>query len=451
MVRISANRVLAVACALALFLVAGCASATGSGAANGSGTTPTSGAPSEISEIGGGNPSEAGLPSESGAPKSETATGGEPPAWPPDRCDLRNSVFGVCFDTPPSIACCSLAAVTWSQIVVGERFTVAGRARTGADAYTALGVRSPSGHVTPLPLDQDGRFHQEVSFDEQGQYWIVGQGSAGTVGGGESEPGWKEIAPFWVPYRAEVVEGTPWREVFGEAWNPGLQTLAVPAGQVATVRLRLTDAAGRPAANEKIVWWPNHSPLETDADGVATIRYDDRTADYPGAAYSMGVLYVGVHAISYRVLRVEDGQLTGFPSGATLKAAAFGDEELFSIPAFLDAVRSRTVLDQPQLPDCPDANVSLPHWNGDARLLELGCPGDNGESEYVISPDTGEMWHGHAHDVVARFRAAEKDGVVYADLHGLAAALNGFMGGHVGAHAAATPDGGLAVSIFQVP
>lgn len=72
----------------------------------------------------------------------------------------------------------------------------------------------------------------------------------------------------------------------------------------------------------------------------------------------------------------------------------------------------------------PNANNRGRTANGAKTWTECG------QAEYAIQLDVGQLWHGPYHDVVATFKVAERDGVVYADLHGLAAALNALPGGH---------------------
>lgn len=379
------------------------------------------------------------------------AAGGQAASEPSSEAES-SSAYGchvigspVCFDTPPKIQCCSLAAVAWSQIVVGESFVMSGQARMGSGVHALKSIRlvKPSGATIDFPLDANGRFHDRVSFDETGKYRIV-------------DPDGADLESFWVPYRADTVGGTTFRQMFGQdpPWG-GLQLLLmVPAGETSTLRLRLTDADGVPAANASIPWG-NRTPLKTDGDGVVSIPYDDAQADF-ALSYSFGAIYEGVFVLGYRTLQLRDGALVGFPSGAALRGTRFDGKLLFPVGEFLSDVTKDTILQTDPAGACAANDARLPCWDGEDRLLVLSVPGSsNGTGPplpgFVIQPDVGQMWTYYSvlgtHEVVATFDAAEKDGVVYADLNGLAEALNALPGGH----AAVAPDGDLVVTAFQLP
>jgi hypothetical protein len=231
-----------------------------------------------------------------------------------DTCEPSPVYGDLCFDTLPKLVCCSAAYAGWSQVAVGDRLAVTGR--VAADTGDSLWLESPSGRRIAFAVSRDGTFREIVSFDEEG-LWKVGRGQAA-------------VASFAVAYRVEVLD-LPTQET-----ADGNTAVALPAGVSSFVRVRFTDAAGRPAAVRPLRLTTPSGTVATDANGVGTIDVTPR-GEFAGWDYIR--LYPGLMAVGYREVRTgATGLVTGLPGG-DVQGLRDGDRWLIPLRDFLEKVR----------------------------------------------------------------------------------------------------------------
>lgn len=236
------------------------------------------------------------------------------------------NIWGVCFDTLPKLHCCSAAFLGWSQIVVGDRFPVAGTMMQGEpyESATALQITFPSGRTERIPVRPDGRFSGVVTFDEEG-YYVLARVSGDSVEG---------FGDFQVGYRAELLEVPTVEAQFGQHHSrSGVTMGAVEAGRPAELQIRFTDAAGEPVRNRTLAIGRGEQRYTTDADGIARVTY---TPYDEGSGYAIERLYPGLGILTYRTVTVDDeGVAHGLPGGPV---AGFrqGDRTYLPLRAFLE-------------------------------------------------------------------------------------------------------------------
>jgi hypothetical protein len=238
----------------------------------------------------------------------------------------------------------------WSQIVVGDRFPVAGNMvqREPFELATALIITFPSGRVVSIPVERGGRFHQMVTFDEEGTY-VVGRVEAGVVQG---------FGDFQVAYRAELLDVPTVESQFGQQHQRSGVTMGViEAGESVTLRVRFTDAGGEPVRSSALAV---NDRFTTDAGGVAEFVYNPESDEAYG--YSIERLYPGLAMLTYRTVTVDAaGVAHGLPGG---DVAGYTRDGRIYLPlrAFLEKA------DPMRLGDLPERIA----WNEAARAVEVG-------------------------------------------------------------------------------
>ncbi|MFO7172622.1 MAG: hypothetical protein DIU70_006615 [Bacillota bacterium] len=243
-------------------------------------------------------------------------------------CRPEESASGLCLETLPRLYCCSAAYLGWSQITVGDRLPLAGAVAQDPDAphpTTALRLVYPSGRTVEIPVGPDGSFHQEIAYDEEGHYRLYRA---------NPDRRWVAdlpLASFAVPYRAEVLSHPLEADRFRQPRRPDLTLAAVPHGPEVRLRVRFTDAAGRPAAGRTLALADGRA-IWTDAAGVAEIPFVPRP-DGPG--YELVRLYPGLGVLTYREIRVgAGGEVQGLPGGP-VRGVRVGDTWVFPLREFL--------------------------------------------------------------------------------------------------------------------
>lgn len=290
-----------------LLLAAGCAAAHTAAAPHSHGDKRSINGKSPV----GANGSTAGR-----AGSGPSASGVSPPPAPTmvdvgkvNGCDAAN-VFFECFSQGPFLIQGSPAAEEWSHLIVGETIDLTGAVpmySNGKPSYQEVYMRSPSGKTVLFPVDAQGGFSGTYTFAEQGIY---------TTGGGtwsDSGPG----NPFWVVYKPEPPQASLLSSVFPaslRSW-PDITVVAVPFGQTGTLRVRFVNAQGDPASNVSLDSGFG-TPLQTDAQGYASVPYDTtKTIGWPqdrvyGSLFLQTVLRLTVEGDRLRGLWVQ----TPFPA-----------------------------------------------------------------------------------------------------------------------------------------
>lgn len=278
----------------------------------------------------------------------------QPPAVPaaeaaePARGCRVTDYWGVCFDTLPKLHCCSAAFMGWSEIVVGDRFPVAGNMKQDEpfQPASALQITYPSGRTERIPVSADGRFAGVVTFDEEGYYRVS------RVEGDGVEP----FGDFAVGYRTEFLNVPAVEAVFGQHhYRSGVTVGLVEADKPVELRIRFTDARGEPVRSRTLAIGWGEQRFVTDGEGVATLTYEPQSV---WSDYSLDRVYPGLAVRSYREVTVDGGVARGLPGG---DVAGYTQEGRVYLPLreFLEKADTLLLADAIQ-------------WNNDARTVEIG-------------------------------------------------------------------------------
>jgi hypothetical protein len=168
----------------------------------------------------------------------------------------------ILFDSVPHIACCSAAAIAYSNIFYGETLTISGL--TTLESFDFI---FPSEKKVRFDTEKassgERKFSKVVTFDELGIYKIISNGEV-------------EYS-FEVCYKAKILPETPiLEELF---LNYGVKNaIAVLVGQEVTAKFLITDAKGNPIRNKPLGVYD----LKTDKSGIATfnVRIEREDCEY---------------------------------------------------------------------------------------------------------------------------------------------------------------------------
>jgi len=160
----------------------------------------------------------------------------------------------IAFDSVPYIACCSAAAIAYSNIFYGETRTI-----SGLTTLESFDLVFPSRKKVHFNIEKEkvsdyaGKFSKVVTFDELGGYEIISNG--------------EHEYSFEVCYRVKILPGTPvLEEIFPDY---GVKNaIAVPVGKEVEAKLLITDAKGDPIKNTSLGVYD----LKTDKDGIAKFK-----------------------------------------------------------------------------------------------------------------------------------------------------------------------------------
>ena len=156
------------------------------------------------------------------------------------------------FDSVPHFACCSAAAIAYSNIFYGETLTISGL--TVLDSFDCVFPSGKKVHFdTEKASSSERKFSKVVAFDELGIYKIISNGEV-------------EYS-FEVCYKAKILPGTPELEEIFPDYNVK-NAIAVPNGKEVTVKLLITDAKGNPIKNKPLSVYD----LKTEENGIVTFK-----------------------------------------------------------------------------------------------------------------------------------------------------------------------------------
>jgi photosystem II stability/assembly factor-like uncharacterized protein len=155
------------------------------------------------------------------------------------------------FDSVPHFACCSAAAITYSNIFYGDTLTVSGV--TLLDSFDFI---FPSGKTVHFNTEEEGgirKFSKVVAFDEVGNYQITSNGEL--------------KYSFEVCYKPKILSPTPTLESILPDY--GIKNaIAVPVGKEVNAELLITDSKGNLIKNSPLVAYD----LKTDGNGVVRFK-----------------------------------------------------------------------------------------------------------------------------------------------------------------------------------
>ncbi len=158
----------------------------------------------------------------------------------------------ILFDSVPHFACCSAAAIAYSNIFYGEALTISGL--TTLDSFDFV---FPSGKKVHFDTEKaskgERKFSKVVTFDEVGDYEIISNG--------------EHKYSFEVCYKAKILLGTPVLEEIFPDYNVK-NAIAVPNGKEVTVKLLITDTKGNPIKNKSL----GVCDLKTDKNSIVTFK-----------------------------------------------------------------------------------------------------------------------------------------------------------------------------------
>lgn len=158
----------------------------------------------------------------------------------------------ILFDSVPHIACCSAAAIAYSNIFYGETHTI-----SGTTTLESFDLFFPSKKKVRFDTEKvssgERKFSKVVTFDELGIYKIISNGEV-------------EYS-FEVCYKAKILSETLiLEELFP---NYGVKNaIAVLVGKEVTAKLLIIDAKGNPIRNKPLGVYD----LKTDEKGIVTFK-----------------------------------------------------------------------------------------------------------------------------------------------------------------------------------
>ncbi len=166
----------------------------------------------------------------------------------------------IAFDSVPHFACCSAAAIAYSNIFYGGTYTV-----SGATVLDSFDIVFPSGKKvhfdTERTLSGVRKFSKVVAFDELGNYEIISNG--------------EHKYSFGVRYKPTLL--TPKTEDIFPGFG-GENTIAVPVGHEVEAKVLITDAKGNKICNKDLGIYG----LKTDDKGIVTFKIKvKRPEHYP--------------------------------------------------------------------------------------------------------------------------------------------------------------------------
>ena len=155
------------------------------------------------------------------------------------------------FDSVPHFACCSAAAVAYSNIFYGDTVTVSGV--TLLDSFDFI---FPSGKTAHFDTEEEGdirKFSKVVTFNEIGKYQITSNGEL--------------KYSFEVCYKPKILSPTP--TLASILPDYGIKNaIAVPVGKEVDVGLLITDAKRNPIKDTPLGVYD----LKTDGNGVVKFK-----------------------------------------------------------------------------------------------------------------------------------------------------------------------------------
>ncbi len=163
----------------------------------------------------------------------------------------------ILFDSVPHIACCSAAAIAYSNIFYGETCIVSGK--TSLKSFDLVFPSKKKVHfetekITDSKKESYNRnFSKTVTFDEVGLYSILSNG--------------EQEYSFEVCYKAKILPPTPVIEDIIPNFYVK-NAIAVPTGKEVTARLLITDAKKNPMRNTPLGVYN----LKTDGSGIVTFK-----------------------------------------------------------------------------------------------------------------------------------------------------------------------------------
>lgn len=155
----------------------------------------------------------------------------------------------IVFDSVPHFACCSAAAIAYSNIFYGGTYTV-----SGATVLDSFDIVFPSGKTVHFGTEKVSnkvrKFSKVVTFDELGTYKINSLGQS-----------------FEVCYKPTILPPTPKIEDIFSSFG-GENTIAVPVGKEVEAKVLITDAKGNPIPDTSLGVYS----LKTDKDGIVGFK-----------------------------------------------------------------------------------------------------------------------------------------------------------------------------------
>ena len=166
----------------------------------------------------------------------------------------------IVFDSVPHFACCSAAAIAYSNIFYGGTYTV-----SGATVLDSFDIVFPSGKTVHFGTEKVSnkvrKFSKVVTFDELGNYEIISNG--------------EHEYSFGVRYKPTLL--TPKTEDIFPGFG-GENTIAVPVGHEVEAKVLITDAKGNKICNKDLGIYG----LKTDDKGIVTFKIKvKRPEHYP--------------------------------------------------------------------------------------------------------------------------------------------------------------------------
>lgn len=157
----------------------------------------------------------------------------------------------IIFDSVPHFACCSRAAISYSNIFYGGTYTISGK--TTLNSFDIIFPSGKKVHFdTEKISDYVRKFSKIVKFDELGTYKIVSDDSVPYL--------------FDVDYKPTILPPTKKLEdIFSPTYK---NAIAVPIGSEVEAKVLITDIEGKPIPNTSLGVYG----LKTDENGVVKFK-----------------------------------------------------------------------------------------------------------------------------------------------------------------------------------
>ncbi len=219
-----------------------------------------------------------------------------------EESELFSTIGPIRFDSVPHFACCSAAAIAYSNIFYEDTFTVSGV--TILDSFDFV---FPSGKTVHFDTEKgEGsirKFSKVVTFVEVGDYKITSNG--------------KLEYTFEVCYKAKILPGTPVLADILPDYG-GKNTIAVPVGKEVDTELLITDVKGNSIKNTALGVYD----LKTDKDGIVKFKAKVERTDCENC-YNVYVNDKLAHVRMYADILIWGYDLARFSKNGRLIASSF--------------------------------------------------------------------------------------------------------------------------------
>ncbi len=265
-------------------------------------------------------------------------------------------VGNIAFDTVPHIACCSAAAIAYSNIFYGGTYTV-----SGVTSLNSFDIVFPSGKKvhfdTKVASVERRRFSKDVTFNEIGVYKVVSKSG-------------QENA-FEVCYKPTILSPTPqMNDIFVDGDK---NAIAVPVGSEVDAKVLITDVKGNPIRNTALGVYG----LKTDKDGIANFKAKVERKD--SYAYEIYVNGKSAPVKAYANLLIFGYDYAKFTKDGTLVESTTKNVKATVQPALLPVFKSGKVIEE-------NNHIYMPYGTFGTKIIEIYKGAGTGGDTIISHP-----------------------------------------------------------------